>query len=179
MDSSDAVVLLSYSCHIRYKGVTAMLRILVVEDDQDNADSLATLLRLYGHQVDVSTDGPSALQAVKAAEPDVVLLDLGLPKLDGWQVAQQIRQHRKGKRRPLIIAVIGYGDKPSRLRSYESGIDLHLTKPVDPTYLQDLLKQYRRILKDFGIRSDRKIHSTVLLPSPAEATSRVAPDQPA
>jgi two-component system OmpR family response regulator len=125
-----------------------MLRVLVVEDDQDNADSLALLLRLGGHDVEVTADGLSALQAVQSAQPDVVLLDIGLPKLDGWHVAKEIRQHRNGKRRPLIIAVTGYGDQPSRLRSYESGIDLHLTKPVNPVELEDLLKRYRAIMED-------------------------------
>jgi len=118
-----------------------MLHVLVVEDDRDTAASLAMLLRLYGHEVEVAADGPSALRAVQANPPDVVLLDLAMTKKDGWQVAQQIRKHRNGKRRPLIIAVSGYGDKAARLRSYESGVDLHLTKPVDPTQLENLLKQ--------------------------------------
>ena len=122
-----------------------MLRILVVEDDQDNAATLSMLLRLYGYDVEVAGDGPSALQSVQAAQPDVVLLDLALPKMDGWQVAQQIRQNRNGKR-PLIIAVSGYGDKAARLRSYESGIDLHLVKPVEPAELEDLLKRLQGIV---------------------------------
>jgi CheY-like chemotaxis protein len=103
-----------------------MFRVLVVEDDRDNAESLLILLRLYGCEVEVAGDGLSALQAIQSVQPDLVLLDLGLPKLDGWQVAAQIRQHRNGKTRPLIIAVSGYGDQVSRLRSYASGIDRRL-----------------------------------------------------
>jgi CheY-like chemotaxis protein len=127
-----------------------MLHVLVVEDDQDTAASSAMLLRLYGYEVEVAADGPSAVQAVEANLPDVVLLDLGLPKMDGWEVAKQIRLHRYGKRRPFIIAVSGYGDKAARARSYESGIDLHLVKPVDPAELEDLLKRFRRIIGSSG-----------------------------
>jgi CheY-like chemotaxis protein len=123
-----------------------MLHVLVVEDDQDNAESMSLLLRLGGHDVEVAGDGLSAVEAVKGAQPDVVLLDIGLPKLDGWSVAKQIRQCQNGNRRPLIIAVTGYGDQRSRLRSYESGIDLHLTKPVDPAEVEDLLKRYRQVI---------------------------------
>jgi CheY-like chemotaxis protein len=129
----------------RYKGVTAMLRVLVVDDDQDNAATLSMLLRLYGHEVVVAADGPSAVQAVQANPPDVVLLDLALPKMDGWQVAQQIRQNQDGKR-PLIIVVSGYGTDADKLRSQEAGIDLHLIKPVDPAELEDLLKRFRQII---------------------------------
>ena len=124
-----------------------MIRVLLVEDDQDTADSLAMLLRLYGHDVEVGADGPSALQAVRANPPDVVLLDLGLPKMDGWHVAEQIRRLTSAKR-PLLVAVTGYGDKASRVRSYAAGIDLHLVKPVDPAELEDLLKRFRRIRGD-------------------------------
>jgi CheY-like chemotaxis protein len=81
--------------------------VLVVDDDQDNATSLAMLVRLYGHDVEAASDGPRALQAVQGNPPDVVLLDLGLPKMDGWVVAKQIRLHRNGKRRSFIIAVSG------------------------------------------------------------------------
>jgi CheY-like chemotaxis protein len=122
-----------------------MLRVLVVEDEQDTATTCAMLLRLYGCDVQVSADGPSALLAVEANPPDVVLLDLAMPKTDGWHLAQQIRLLRLGKR-PLLIAVSGYGDKESRLQSYKAGIDLHLVKPVDPAELENLLKRFRKII---------------------------------
>ena len=124
-----------------------MLRVLVVEDDQDTAATSAMLLRLNGHDVNVALDGPSALQAAQANAPDVVLLDVAMPKMDGWSVATQIREPRNGKR-PLIIAISGFGTEAAQRRSQEAGIDLHLVKPVDPLQLEDLLKRFRRIVGD-------------------------------
>jgi CheY-like chemotaxis protein len=122
-----------------------MLRVLVVEDDPDTATSFAMLLRLYGHEVEVAADGPSALQSVQVNPPDVVLLDIAIPKIDGWQVAQQIRQRSLGNR-PLLIVVSGYGTEADRRRSQEAGIDLHLVKPVEPAELEELLKRYRWVV---------------------------------
>jgi CheY-like chemotaxis protein len=118
-----------------------MLRVLVIEDDQDTAATFAMLLRLHGYEVEVAVDGPNALRAVQGSPPDVVLLDLGLPKMDGWQVAQQIRQLSIEKR-PLLVAVSGFGTEADRRRSQEAGIDLHLIKPVDAAELTDLLKRF-------------------------------------
>jgi len=117
-----------------------MLRVLVAEDNEDSAETMAMLLRLYGHQVEVASDGPRALEAVKASQPDVVLLDIGLPKLDGWQVAKQIREQGNGSR-PFLIAISGYGTEADKLRSEEAGIDVHLVKPVDPIELKNILKR--------------------------------------
>jgi CheY-like chemotaxis protein len=130
-----------------------MLHLLVVEDDQDTATSSAMLLRLYGHEVEVAADGPSAMQAARATQPDVVLLDLGLPKMDGWQVAQQIRQLNTGKR-PLLIAVSGYGHEEARRRSQDAGIDLHLIKPVDPEELEDILRHHANLLDELKRRAE-------------------------
>ena len=80
-----------YDATLPYKGVTAMVRVLVVEDHEDSAATLAKLIRLYGHVVEVAADGPNALRAVQVSQPDVVFLDIGLPKMDGWQVAKRIR----------------------------------------------------------------------------------------
>lgn len=121
------------------------LRVLVVEDDPDTATSCAILLRLYGYEVDVAADGPSALQAVRVNEPDVVLVDIGLPKMDGWQLAKQIREH-DARKRPLLIAVTGYGTQADRLHSGEAGIDLHLLKPVDMTHLDRLLRHFQEVI---------------------------------
>jgi CheY-like chemotaxis protein len=101
------------------------LRVLVVEDHEDSADILALLLRLHGHNVEVAADGPSAFRAVQASPPDVVLLDIGLPKTDGWVVARQIREQAALKR-PFLVAISGYGMDADRRRSEEAGIDLHL-----------------------------------------------------
>jgi CheY-like chemotaxis protein len=137
-----------------------MLRVLVVDDNQDTLTTFAILLPLYGHHVDVAPDGPSALAMIPIKQPAVVLLDLGLPKMDGWQVAKQIRQHCSGQRRPLIIAVSGYGTQADRLRSYDAGIDLHLVKPVDPEQLETLLKRYRETIASVYP------HAKALLPAP-------------
>ncbi|MEO8752776.1 MAG: PAS domain S-box protein [Casimicrobiaceae bacterium] len=105
-------------------------KILVVDDNEDAANSLATLLRISGHEVLVAHDGPDALRLVAADPPDAVLLDLGLPKMDGYQVARRIRAipHLAGTR---LIAVTGYGQDDDRRAAREAGIDDHLVKPVD------------------------------------------------
>jgi CheY-like chemotaxis protein len=117
-----------------------MARVLVVEDNEDSAVAMARLLRLFGHEVEVAADGLSGLQAVQLSQPDVVLLDIGLPKMDGWQVAKHIREQGKGKK-PFLIAMTGYSTQADRLRSVEAGIDVHLVKPVDPEELKNLLSR--------------------------------------
>jgi len=117
------------------------LRILIVEDHADTAETTATLLRMKGHEVTVAPNGETALQAAQA-EPDVVLLDLGLPGMDGYEVAQKLRQQMKGKM-PLLIAVTGYNLKEDSIRSYEVGIDLHLIKPVSVEELEHFLQYYQ------------------------------------
>jgi two-component system CheB/CheR fusion protein len=121
-------------------GVAAVdrLRILVVEDHPDAAATLVTLIRLWGHDVRAAHDGLSALEVAQAFSPDVVLLDIGLPGMDGWQVAERLCQQPAPKR-PLLIAVTGYGQDADRRRSQEAGIDLHLVKPVDPDQLRRVL----------------------------------------
>jgi CheY-like chemotaxis protein len=121
------------------------MRVLVVEDDKDTATSLSMLLRLCGYEVRVAADGPSALRAVQANPPDVVLLDIGLPKMSGWQVARQIHEQCVWKR-PLIIAITGYGMDRDRLRSQQAGIDLHFVKPVDPEQLKRVLDRFQSIV---------------------------------
>jgi CheY-like chemotaxis protein len=123
----------------------SVLRILVVEDCEDTAASLAMLLRLYGYQVEVAADGQTAWRAVQINRPDVVLLDLGLPKMDGWWVAQQIRNQSCGKR-PFLIAVTGYGRQADQEHSYEVGIDLHLVKPVEPDTLHQILRRFQTVV---------------------------------
>jgi two-component system, OmpR family, response regulator len=121
------------------------LHVLVVEDHEDTAATLGVLLRLNGHNVEVAADGPSALRAAQASPPDVVLLDIGLPKMDGWMVAKQIREQTAWKR-PLLVAISGYGTDADQRRSQEMGIDLHLVKPVDPVELGKLLRRFHKII---------------------------------
>jgi PAS domain S-box-containing protein len=112
-------------------------RVLVVDDNEDSALGLARLLRLLGHDVEVAHDGPAALRAAGRARPDDVLLDIGLPGMDGYQVASRLRAEGFGETR--IIAVSGYGEAAARRRSREAGFDHHLVKPVDHEALLALL----------------------------------------
>lgn len=121
------------------------LRVLVVEDDADFAGILAILLGIYGHEARVAANGPAALKEARERPPDVVLLDIGLPRMDGYEVARRLAE-LGGEKRPLLIAVTGYGREADRRRSAEAGIDLHLVKPVDPVVLQKVLSRFERIL---------------------------------
>jgi PAS domain S-box-containing protein len=113
-------------------------RVLVVDDNADAAQSLALLLELDGHQVRVALDGPRALEAAQAEEPEVVLLDIGLPQMDGYEVARRLRA-RRGAGPAVLVALTGYGQEDDRRRSREAGFDYHLVKPVEPGALRELL----------------------------------------
>lgn len=117
---------------------TRALRLLVVDDNIDAAESLATLLRLAGHRVRTVYDGLTALQAVQEELPEVLLLDIGLPGLDGFQVAERLRQ-QASLGQVLLIAVTGYCQPEDRQKSQMAGFHSHLVKPVDPVELQRLL----------------------------------------
>jgi CheY-like chemotaxis protein/two-component sensor histidine kinase len=113
-------------------------RMLVVDDNVDTARGLAKLLRLLGHDVQVAFDGPGAIELARAYRPEIVLLDIGLPGMDGYQVVKQLRQEGCC-RDSLIIAASGYGQVEDRRRSQEAGFDHHLVKPVDYDALMSLL----------------------------------------
>jgi CheY-like chemotaxis protein len=118
------------------------LRVLIVEDYRDAADSLAWLLGLHGHSARTAGDGWAALAAVQAGVPDVVLLDIDLPGgLDGWEVARRIREH-PAERRPVLVALTGYGRDQDRRRSEAAGFDFHIVKPADPALLVQLVRAY-------------------------------------
>jgi CheY-like chemotaxis protein len=129
------------------RGVASLcrLRILVVEDHQHTAATLAELLRLYGHEVLVASAGVEALHQAKLSPPDVVLLDIGLPGMDGWELTQRI-QELPGCDRLLLVALTGYGQEADRERSRQAGIHLHLLKPVEPAALEQLLERFQTIL---------------------------------
>ncbi len=114
------------------------LKILLVEDHQDTAESLAAMLEGWGHEVRVAFDGLNALRAAAALAPDVVLSDLGLPGMDGYELARQLRQ-QPGFGRVLLVALSGYGREEDKRRALEAGFDHHLVKPPDMDVLQDLL----------------------------------------
>jgi CheY-like chemotaxis protein len=123
----------------------ARLVILTVEDDQETAQNLAFLLRREGHEVNIAPDGPAALRSAQVHQPDVVLLDIGLPGMNGYEVARHLYQ-QKAEKRPLLIAVTGHGEEKDRQQSEEAGIDLHLVKPVDPGQLNGVLRRFERVI---------------------------------
>jgi CheY-like chemotaxis protein len=113
-------------------------RVLIVEDSVDARESLRLLLELAGHEVDTAEDAASSLDKVRVFQPDVALIDIGLPGMDGYQLAQALRQspHARGLR---LIALTGYGQVEDQRKALSAGFDLHLTKPVDPDRLQGLI----------------------------------------
>ena len=119
---------------------TAQCRVLVVDDYADAADSLALLVRTLGHEARAAYNGPSALQLAHAFLPHVVLLDLGLPGMDGFEVARRLREVG-GLRDALLVAATGYGQEDDRRRCLEAGFDHFLLKPYDPNELARLLAE--------------------------------------
>ena len=113
-------------------------RILVVDDNVDSATTLGTLLRFLGGEVQVAHDGPAALEAIERYRPDVVLLDIGMPGMDGFEVARRVRERDEFSRMTLI-ALTGWGQEEDRRRTREAGFDHHLVKPADIGALQSLL----------------------------------------
>jgi CheY-like chemotaxis protein len=114
------------------------LRILIIDDNRDSAGLTALLLEVTGHEVRMAHDGPSGLELARAFGPEVVLLDIGLPGMDGYQVAAALRLE-EGLEGVRILAVSGYGEERARLRSREAGCDDHLVKPVDVDNLLNLV----------------------------------------
>jgi CheY-like chemotaxis protein len=114
------------------------LRVLVVDDNVDAAESIAMLLSLEGHDVLSVHQAQHALEAVGSFQPHVVLLDIGLPGMDGYEVARRLRSSRPSET-VRLVAVTGYGQQSDRERAREAGFDLHLVKPVEPEALQSVL----------------------------------------
>jgi len=119
---------------------TTVRRILVVDDNRDSAESLATLLTFSGHVTHTAYDGLEAVEAAATFQPDVLLLDIGLPKLNGYEAARKIREQPSGKGL-VIIALTGWGQEEDRRRSAEAGFNAHLVKPVDLVALKNLLAE--------------------------------------
>jgi PAS domain S-box-containing protein len=117
---------------------TSKLRILVVDDNRDAAESLAILLKIMGNNVRTASDGEKGVQAAGEFRPHIVLLDIGLPKLNGYEACRRIRQ-QAGSKDMVLIAVTGWGAEEDRRKSEEAGFDHHMVKPVDPTSLMKLL----------------------------------------
>jgi PAS domain S-box-containing protein len=122
-------------------GAGAPLRVLVVDDNVDAAKMLGQLLRLTGHEVSLAHDGPAALAAVAAEPADLVLLDIGLPGMDGYAVAARLRA--AGQAGTTLVAVTGYGREDDLQRSRDAGFDHHLVKPIDFGQLQRIVREIR------------------------------------
>jgi CheY-like chemotaxis protein len=121
-------------------GTAAPLRVLVVDDNADGADCLAEALRMAGHRVVVAYDARQALASAAREPPDAVLLDLGLPDLDGFDVARRLRS-AGGTRRARLVAISGWGSHADKQRSRDAGIDVHLTKPAALSEVLQALEQ--------------------------------------
>jgi CheY-like chemotaxis protein len=121
---------------------TASLRVLVVEDSIDSAETMGELIVRWGYEVQLAHDGVSALTIARAFRPHVILLDIGLPDIDGYAVAHRLRGEDLGG--DILVALTGYGEPQDRTRAQQAGFDRHLTKPVAPDALQELLRMASR-----------------------------------
>jgi CheY-like chemotaxis protein len=116
----------------------SQLRVLVVDDSHAAATSLAGVLRLWKVTVAISNDGFSALEAARSFKPDVILADLGMPRMHGYQFAEEVRR-LPGMNETILIAVTGYGQPADLTRSREAGFAHHLVKPIEPEQVKQLL----------------------------------------
>jgi CheY-like chemotaxis protein len=114
------------------------VRVLVVDDYPDNAESMAVLLRLYGHEAETALSGPAALASARARRPEVVLLDIDMPGMSGYEVAARLRRMFHGG--VVLIAVTANGTEADRRRCLEAGFDRHVVKPAAPDQLEGLLR---------------------------------------
>jgi PAS domain S-box-containing protein len=114
-------------------------RVLIADDNRDAAESLAMLLQIEGHEVTVVHDGSAAISAFNTVRPEVVLLDIGMPELNGYEVARQVRQSSRG-RQVMLIAVTGWGQASDKVRALAAGFNHHFTKPIDSNRLNELLR---------------------------------------
>jgi PAS domain S-box-containing protein len=121
----------------------ARKKIVVADDNDDQVQSLALLLRLMGHTVEVASNGPEAIEQATRSQPDLMLIDIGMPGMDGYEVARRIRQNEQ-LRHVLLVAQTGWGGDTDRERSAAAGFDAHLVKPVTPSTLEEVLRAIPR-----------------------------------
>ncbi len=127
----------------KYRELKSSNRILVVDDNRDSADTLSMMLEIMGNETYTAYDGEEAVVAAANFRPNVILLDLGLPKLSGYEACRRIRKGIGGEEL-IVIAQTGWGKEDDRQRTYEAGFDHHMVKPVDPRALMELLAGLRR-----------------------------------
>lgn len=124
-------------------------RVLIVDDYPDAADVACTLLTMLGHECRSASNGREALEAARTLEPDIALLDIGLPDISGYEVANELRRAYAGK--PLYLAAVtGWGSPADRVRAIAAGFDLHVLKPADGRTLRDILRlaEARQLIED-------------------------------
>ncbi len=121
-------------------------RILVVDDNQDAANSLSMLLRFQGHEVRVAFSGVAALEMTKTYTPDLVLMDIGMPRMDGYETARRIRE-KPNLKKVVLVALTGWGQQEDRRRTAEAGFNHHLVKPPEPKILEGILADLKRPYK--------------------------------
>lgn len=121
------------------------LRIVLADDDRDATLSLSTLLKLEGYEVRHVYDGGATLEAVREFEPDLVLVDIGMPKLSGYDVARHVRE-RYGKQRPVLVALTGWKQASDKILATLAGFHHHVAKPYDPAALLALIRRLQREL---------------------------------
>lgn len=119
----------------------AARRVLVVDDNRDAAESLAMFLKLSGHETFIAHDGLEAVDKAARLSPDIILLDIGLPKINGFEAARRIREQSQGKRL-VLVALTGWGQDADRHKSREAGFNAHLVKPVDAAVLANLMAEF-------------------------------------
>jgi CheY-like chemotaxis protein len=112
--------------------------VLVVDDNVDAADSLALLLKLEGHEIQAAYDGPTALLIAQTFRPEIILLDIGMPGMDGYEVARRLREQTYQKI-TVLAALTGWGQEEDRRRALQAGFDYHFVKPIEPDALEQLL----------------------------------------
>jgi PAS domain S-box-containing protein len=138
---ADAVVPARTMTAVPVAAASATRRVLIIDDNRDGARAIARLLRTMGHEVATAFEGRVAVERAKDFDPDVILLDLGMPDVDGFQVCQRLRANSWSRQRPRIVALTGWGREADLARTRRAGFDAHLVKPVDGETLEELLEQ--------------------------------------
>lgn len=123
----------------RGRGAEARRTVLLADDDRDSVDSLAAVLRLEGFTVYAAYGGREAIDTAATERPDIMIVDIGMPKMSGYDVARHFRTLRR-EQRPILIALTAWGQESDKLLSKQAGFDHHLTKPVEPVQLAKLLR---------------------------------------
>jgi len=127
------------------EGMSDARRVLIIEDHSDGAEMMQVLLTHAGHEVDVCNSSAAALEFARRVKPGVAIIDIGMPELDGYQIAQRIRAEAWGSGITLV-AVSGWGGPEDKGRAIAAGFDFQMTKPVDPQMLKDIVSRYARAI---------------------------------